>query len=414
MRFERLAFYLLLLSIPIQLGKHFWPDFSFVQGIRVDYLSPTFYVSDICFIFVFLFSINRLRNKLFELIKNKLFLSILFVLILGFFAAKQPLAVLYGLIKFLEFTYLAFYISQAFKNNYTPKWIYYLTLGALIQVVILVLQFFSQRSIGGLFYFLGERTFDASTPGIAVFRWADQLLLRPYGTFPHPNVLACFLFFVFVLSLFRYSPKNNTESYFKIIVLFTLFLGIILTFSRVIICLLIGVVIYWIFLHFKKKSNFKKIFLATSITSILLLIILFHRFVGTLLIDINYRLELLILSLSIFIKNPLIGVGLNNFYYHEVLLQKSVLPTLLQPVHNIYFLWLTQTGLIGIIILFIFLKRIIQSIKFNFVAILLFSYMIIGLFDHYLITLQQGQLLVALLLGLAMVNSKEKLRTFAN
>ena len=36
-----------LLLIPTQLGKLFWPDWSYVLGIRVDYLSPTLYLVDL-------------------------------------------------------------------------------------------------------------------------------------------------------------------------------------------------------------------------------------------------------------------------------------------------------------------------------------------------------------------------------
>ena len=44
---HRWLFYLLLLLIPTQLGYHFWPDFAFVNGIRVDYLAPTIYLTDL-------------------------------------------------------------------------------------------------------------------------------------------------------------------------------------------------------------------------------------------------------------------------------------------------------------------------------------------------------------------------------
>jgi hypothetical protein len=33
--------------LPTQLGKHFFLDFSFINGIRIDYLAPTIHVTDI-------------------------------------------------------------------------------------------------------------------------------------------------------------------------------------------------------------------------------------------------------------------------------------------------------------------------------------------------------------------------------
>ena len=47
-------FYLLILFLPTQLGKHFWPNFSYVYGVRIDYLSPTLYFTDILIIGLFL------------------------------------------------------------------------------------------------------------------------------------------------------------------------------------------------------------------------------------------------------------------------------------------------------------------------------------------------------------------------
>src|SRR5438105_4334390 len=60
--------FLLLFLLPTQLGKHFWPEFSFVQGLRIDYLSPTLYVTDmlvgILFVLKFDELIRFIRAKL--------------------------------------------------------------------------------------------------------------------------------------------------------------------------------------------------------------------------------------------------------------------------------------------------------------------------------------------------------------
>src|SRR5476649_2203358 len=46
-QFSKLLSYLLIFLLPTQLGIHFWPNFSLLLGIRVDYLSPTLYVTDV-------------------------------------------------------------------------------------------------------------------------------------------------------------------------------------------------------------------------------------------------------------------------------------------------------------------------------------------------------------------------------
>src|SRR6266704_691714 len=62
---ENLLFSLLILFLPTQFGKHFWPSFSIIQGIRVDYLSPTLYFTDILIILLFLvWLINNLLSPM--------------------------------------------------------------------------------------------------------------------------------------------------------------------------------------------------------------------------------------------------------------------------------------------------------------------------------------------------------------
>src|SRR3972149_7133823 len=54
-KLHRYFFYLLLVLLPTQLGYHWWPSWALVLGRRIDYLSPTLYVTDILIFFVILF-----------------------------------------------------------------------------------------------------------------------------------------------------------------------------------------------------------------------------------------------------------------------------------------------------------------------------------------------------------------------
>src|SRR3989344_5909066 len=70
---EQVLFFLTVLFLPTQLGKHFWPDFSFVYSLPIDYLSPVIYFWDLLVMFllaVFILQrkkINRLALNLFLL-----------------------------------------------------------------------------------------------------------------------------------------------------------------------------------------------------------------------------------------------------------------------------------------------------------------------------------------------------------
>src|SRR3989344_4528231 len=49
---HRVFFDTFLVLLPVQLGKHFWPAFSLVHGVRSDYLAPTVYLTDIILMFL--------------------------------------------------------------------------------------------------------------------------------------------------------------------------------------------------------------------------------------------------------------------------------------------------------------------------------------------------------------------------
>ena len=70
---------LFLLLLPTQLGKHFFFDFSYLSGVRVDYLAPTVYLLDVT---VFLLAIVNLKI-VFKFFRNKKVLISLFLLMIN-------------------------------------------------------------------------------------------------------------------------------------------------------------------------------------------------------------------------------------------------------------------------------------------------------------------------------------------
>lgn len=128
--------------------------------------------------------------------------------------------------------------------------------------------------------------------------------------------------------------------------------------------------------------------------------------------DINERIVLAKLAVEMWKSNPLFGIGLGNFI---TALPKTGLSNnviwLLQPVHNIYLLILSETGLVGFILLFVLMfKTFKNSLKiirlpagqenYKFIIPLL-CILYTGLFDHYWVTLQQNSLLFAVIIGLS-------------
>ncbi|OIP57221.1 MAG: hypothetical protein COX79_02565 [Candidatus Levybacteria bacterium CG_4_10_14_0_2_um_filter_36_16] len=427
-RLEKFLFILLLIFVPVQTGKHFWPYFSYISGIRVDYLSPTFYIIDgivlllfLTFIFGRKFKAKKNTNSVFHSLKLLLSLVFILVIVLQIFIARQVSAHVLFALRICEFLFLGYFASVFLTRKKLSLLIYSLSFGGIFSSLLAVWQFLNQSSIGGIFYFFGERTFSQTTIGIAKINIGTAQFLRPYATFPHPNVLALFLLVVAILILVRIEfEKNVLRKTFLIVSAIASSAGLFLTFSRsIIICFLIIICVLF-FQRFHGKIQRMLFALAILPVTVLYFFLSFPRFSITpfLLKDLSLRNDLLNIGVNIFSKYPVFGVGLNNFFYYENAYQKIISPVFLQPIHNIYFLALVQLGVVGFIPILAFL---FFSVKILFkktfrqknreirqfylgVFLLLIASLVIGFSDHFLITLEQGMLLFALLFGLVWSN----------
>lgn len=424
-KIRQVIFLSLIFFIPAQTGFHFWPPFSYVSGIRVDYLSPTLYFTDILIFILFLLTLldlSKNTRKLHFLPKGKYakYMSLFFVLNLsvGLFFSLSPESHFFKILKILEFSFLAFYVINFFEKKTSVYFAEVLAFSGIFVSVLAYWQFFKQSSIGGFFYLLGERSFNAGTIGISTMNINGSNILRPYATFPHPNVLAFFLLFVLtVLLFFVVNQKNIYEKIFFLTAIVFSSIGVLLTFSRVtILCMLF---IYLVFYLKSIKGKMFKFWYLIPFLSVIAVYVFgyYSRFINLALLtrDALFRIQLIEISLAILKGNLFFGVGLNNFFFHEILYQKNVTASFLQPVHNIFILSFVELGILGGIFLpFIMLYGVYKSFKkikaknvllknFNFsILLLLFSIILIGSFDHFFLTLQQGMLMFSLVLGLSL------------
>jgi O-antigen ligase len=334
-------------------------------------------------------------------------LSALFfaILLIGVLYAKNWQVGVYGIIKFLEFFFLAYYFSKKIIKIKTV--IFPLALSALFEGFLAIAQFLNKGSLGSILYFLGERSFNGQTPGIANASVAGNLILRPYGTFSHPNVLAGFLLIVISLILFRKYKLNLF--YGASLVIFSI--ALLVTLSRTAILLFAIIIFLKTVLLYKEKLYQKKFLFSLLAIMIIILYFVFLspfslRFLESPLGDISVtqRESLANAALAMFLKNPLFGVGVNNFLVNlpSFLSQRTTL--LIQPVHNIYLLILAETGITGFLLsiaVIILAFKNIYNKKNLLIGLLFFEVLFLGFFDHYFLTLQQGQLLTALIIGLS-------------
>lgn len=395
-----LIFWTLLLLLPTQLGKHFWPDSAFIFGIRVDYLSPTVYLTDIVVVVLMVaWGIGGIRgnrgNRRIRAPRFLIPLLLLFFLVLlpSLLLAQNQPAAIYKLLKIIELLLLGIYV---YYNQRTilgsGLWRLILSATVLYTSFLGIFQSFVQHSLGSMFWWLGERTFTATDPGIALARFGGQEFLRPYSTFSHPNSFAGFLLVVLIL---LFPPK----SMFRKVVYFFGLAAILLSFSQNV--WLAGALMVFLFL-LKKAKHFLKLpvvsFTILGVFSIFPALWSILPFAKN--IEIVLRQELLFAGEKMFLGSPIFGVGLNNFINKLPYYGSS--PTVswwLQPVHNIFVLWTVETGVVGLLFLVYFLWWFFKKWEMGNLHFAVLAIFLTGLFDHYWLTLQQNQLLLAIVLG---------------
>lgn len=401
MKLHQILFGLLILLLPVQLGKHFWPDFSFINGIRVDYLSPTIFLTDLLIIAVLCAWLID-RRKIFRVIDcgkifkryRILFLS-LCLMFIGVIVAENSTVAAIKLLKIIELLALWFYVKN---NDGTRKSLFQLLpVAALWSIALALTQFIGQRSIGGIFWWFGERSFSSNTPGIAQAIIDNQLILRPYATFPHPNVYAGFLL---VSSIIFFFTNEINKSIKKMLMFLTFILGILISFSRS--SVLSGIIISFIYClqRFSIKKNNLLLISLVSVGAFSLLL-----FSGKISSEnpITERIDLISKSSKMIKNNLFFGVGLNNYLVRlPDYGSRPGFPSNLQPVHNIYLLILAEVGIfVSTIVGYLFAITFKKTIKANGVEFfLLLAIVIIGFFDHYWLTLQQGQIIFTVVLGI--------------
>ncbi len=425
MALHQILFYLLVLFLPIQLGRHFWPSWTYIFGLRIDYLSPTVYLTDLLIIAVLIswgFSGSRSKEERFFKNKKRLIpLGFVFgFLIINCYLAQNQGAAFYKFVKIIELIFLGFYLS---KNRFSFSLISsissLLAIGIFFSGFVALGQFLKASSLGGLFWWLGERTFNISTPGIARGVFRERIFLRPYSIFSHPNSLAGYLLVSSILTLPALFQKNKFLVFISLAFMTLIF---VLTDSWS-AWMVGGLIIFFGFLvFFLKNRNWesglvKGFFPMGFFLSFFLFTTFYHRF--SLKKDsLDKRVILNRVAIKLISRRPIMGVGLNNFIpamsRQDPIIGQSYW---LQPVHNLYLLILAETGVIGLGLFLVFIAKSYQRLfsgscrkdrlakpgrpSFRFcLGGCLTAILLLGLFDHYWLTLQQNQILMTLVLGL--------------
>lgn len=389
-RFSDLLIFLFVLFLPTQFGKHFFLPFSHISGVRVDYLAPTVYVTDIFALLLILTHLAEYRTML----RNKTIQVILFLLSLTLiFAFSRD----FGLYKFLKVIEL-FAVGAIFMSRRVNKdtVFYGFFCAALIQCFIAVLQFVLRRSLGGEFYYLGERPLGLSMPGIAKAALDGVEMLRPYGTFSHPNSMAGFFLTLYATYIFN-RPMVNRLFLWSFLILCAVLT--IISFSKIAIGTFFFITLAYLLRHKQLGGNAQ--LRAVVVISVGFLCAIFFQ-ASTDPLTISKRITLVYDATAIIAADAITGVGLGNYLYAQAQFPQMYPSFIMQPVHNIILLVFAEVGvLIGMYLIYVLTNNLRPLLKTTWI-IPYVAILITGMFDHYWLTLQQNWLLLGVMWGLTM------------
>ncbi len=451
-------FWLLIVTLPFGTRKFLG---QFVPGN--EYQNAFLYASDIALFLLTLFFVFERGRGFFwrRFYEPEFFLIGLFLataLLSIIFSTTLSLAI-YAFIRLffsVLFALAVFSIVQSRKNF--ERLLAVLAILAVSQSLIGFMQFRNQSDLG--LRSLGEPSLGPLEVGTSKIEIGGAKLIRAYGTFPHPNVLAAFLL-LGLLSLFHFylhTMRTRDVYFFRRILIslgiFVVAMGLTLTFSRAAWLIgFLGTLPFIIYGFYKEEKVVEAVrpradhsisrfwfqdntalppSSATTLrrqASVRLLVILlvvnyfllavfgwavFPRVqVSTTEPSVVYRLAYNRMGVSLISQHPLgVGIGnqviysVSNNWYQRFGMDQS---WQWEPIHNLYLLMASEIGILGglAFILFVFfLTRNIFRKELPLGKItaftLLWSLLVFGLFDHFLWTVQSGRLMLWLAVGLAM------------
>lgn len=423
-------FFAFIIGVFFPIGYKFISIHSFSTGVFSDFTTYSFYLSDIFLAITWFFIfISRDVDK-YHVGKPIIILTTWFFI--------EIILNLSGFYKYSWFFYLRFFelivayeTARIFlkKQKELAIFIRIFVILATIQAILVVIQFLFQQPVG--LTLLGEQQIFPQNKGIAKIVLDGAAYIRGYGTFPHPNPLSAF-FLVSILLIYSKLLVGlvRAERFIYSAALFLNTIGLTLTFSRASwLATALGfsvISIFWL-----KNNGFHKKFgyvLLTMTTCFVLSFLIFKPYILT---RTTYQDQAVAerrlynqIGLRMLADQPIAGLGAGeNLLHMERYSPVRLLPWQIQPVHNYLLLAATELGVVGLAaLLWLFGGTVVhlwrklpshgETLPVTLVAILA-GFFVLMQFDHYFYTLQQTQMLLWVILGLAASRASVSRETLA-
>ena len=345
-----------------------------------------------------------------------LILPLLFLLAFSFISLTQADLVNVGVYRFsklAEFIFLFFYAAGRIGHIGLTTTLWTFIASGVFQSVIAILQFAKQSSLGlDIFH---ESTLAIHMPGVAHIAADGLFLIRAYGTFPSPNVLAgflglclLFLFYLFVVGGRIGREKGNqfcsaqggdpfnppiikandsplkSQNWFPFsrlpvytVSIFLLTFALILTFSRgtIIFFILVSALFFAGMFLLKELRDYKEtaVKLALLVIGCWLSVVVIawpevsSRFLGSSYDEpaIQERFFFNKVGIESVREDPmraLFGVGIGNFVHNFRQIEPGLPEYLYQPAHNIFILIASETGTLGFFAFVFFVALLLERL----------------------------------------------------
>lgn len=387
---------------------------GYVRGIFVDYLIPKLYLSD-CWLLVGVLAAMWLYPKQIQQLPkdiSKQRTAVLLATVLwGLFLVRQfftpnPVAAIWF---WLEVSILAatglsvLYVTKINVINTATVW-KFATLGFWWQIWLLLWQWLTHHSFLP-FFVSGEPNLQVSYLAHGIWNSTDVFL--PYGSTSHPNVAAGWL--VLLGSwIWWFKPSKTYAWYLSCATLLATGFGLFLTQSWAATMAAVVAVGVFVISQSPQLTSMiqRKDHVQLRATVFLCLFIAMPIFIwfaakSTSITAITRRAWLQTAAIDLFEKNPIWGIGLNQFTVQlETVATTTEVPRFLQPVHHVGLLWLSETGMYGamLVVLFFWFTKDLSFKNLKIVAWVSIALPLLAL-DHYLLTQRVGAMIFVLVLS---------------
>lgn len=452
---KKYLFFALIFLMPLNLGKHFIFSWCYVDGILVDYLIPTVYITDLIVAAIILLNLvtflqDFAREKGSTLARNPLRFSkyiailifFLFSVFLSVLVSAKPYAALYAFTRLLLYSMFAVWVSNniIFIRANIINILKISLISIFLLSVLSLAQFYKQSSVFNNYLFFGEQPYSKAAAGIVKKTYPGGIpfggiKIPPYGTFRHPNIFGGYLsiFLIWFIAAVGLKQKLRLLLGRKWIV----FICLVLILGSAALFLTLSYLAWFSFAFglltlfiVNKKINLIYFSICTVVLIMLLGVFLpffYNMTKGFSFVNLNpsiYRRVYLIQTVYQSIReNFMYGVGFNS---SSIVIGQAGFNLngirFIQPVHNVFLLILAESGIFAFVffcsLLVLALLNFIQNINkaslfpSNFISsdwpdflqiipgISLLQIIVLSSFDHYIITIQQTQLLFFLVIGL--------------